>query len=437
MPFINIKDSTDRVSFEQAVLKPLGNHQGLYMPEQIPALSPDCFSQSAFSNDSFQQIAFNVLRPFTSDSLNEAQLESLIQQAFNFPLKLHSLSDSQHILELFHGPTLAFKDFGARFLAECLSQFTHEPITIITATSGDTGAAVAHAFHADSFQNHALQNKAHINVVILYPKGKISIEQEQLFCTLGNNIHTVAVEADFDTCQSLVKQAFDDKEINQKHRLNSANSINIARLLAQVCYYAALPQLLKQPIDTIAVPCGNFGNITAGLLAQKMGVPIKHFIAATNANDTVPRFFEEGQWQPRPTVRTSSNAMDVASPNNFPRLLHLYKEHPEQMHREISAIAISESEVEQTMLKTHQAGYTIDPHTAVALRAIQKTNVTGQSVALSTAHPAKFAQSVESITGEAVELPDTIRNPLNKPNLSTTMDSNFKSLKDYLMNSIL
>ncbi|MHC9509772.1 threonine synthase [Kangiella sp. M94] len=430
MPFINIKDSADRVSFEQAVLKPLGNHQGLYLPEQIPALSqdqlsPGCFSRSAFSNDNFQQVAFEVLRSFTSDSLNEAELEGIVQRAFNFPLKLHSLSDSQHILELFHGPTLAFKDFGARFLAECLSQFTHEPITILTATSGDTGAAVAHAFH----------KKEHINVVILYPKGKISIEQEQLFCTLGNNIHTIAVEADFDTCQALVKQAFDDQEINQKHRLNSANSINIARLLAQVCYYAALPQLLGQPIDTVSVPCGNFGNITAGLIAQKMGVPIKHFIAATNANDTVPRFFEEGQWQPRPTIRTSSNAMDVASPNNFPRLLHLFKDHPETMHRDISAIAISEAEVEQTMLTTHQAGYTIDPHTSVALRAIQTTNSAGQSVALSTAHPAKFAQSVESITGSAVDLPDTIRNPLSKPNLSTTKDSNFKNLKDYLMSS--
>lgn len=433
MPFINIKDSADRVSFKQAVLKPLGNHQGLYLPEQIPMLSQDqlssgCFSQSAFSNDNFQQIAFEVLRPFTSETLNEAELESIVQRAFNFPLKLHSLSGSQHILELFHGPTLAFKDFGARFLAECLSQFTHEPITIITATSGDTGAAVAHAFHA-----HSLQNKNHINVVILYPKGKISIEQEQLFCTLGDNIYTIAVEADFDTCQALVKQAFDDQEINQKHRLNSANSINIARLLAQVCYYAALPQLLGQPIDTVSVPCGNFGNITAGLIAQKMGMPIKHFIAATNANDTVPRFFEEGQWQPRPTIRTSSNAMDVASPNNFPRLQHLYKDHPERMHHDISAIAISEAEVEQTMLTTHQAGYTIDPHTAVALQAIQKTKSTGQSVALSTAHPAKFAQSVESITGSAVDLPETIRNPLSKPNLSTTMDSNFKDLKDYLM----
>ncbi|MEC8417207.1 MAG: threonine synthase, partial [Pseudomonadota bacterium] len=278
MELVNLKDSSDTASFAEAVKRGLGKNQGLYFPEHIPTLS----DIDALLEKPFVERSIEVLRALIGDELNDGELDAIVKSAFAFGAPVEQVTDNVYSLELFHGPTLAFKDFGGRFMAQTLSRISEgKPITILTATSGDTGAAVAHAFHG-------IDN---INVVILFPKGKISALQEKLFTTLGGNIHTVAIESDFDACQALVKTAFDDPDVREGLHLNSANSINISRLLAQVCYYfEAFSQLPKDKRDqlVVSVPSGNFGNLTAGMIAKALGLPIKRFIAATNLNDTVP-----------------------------------------------------------------------------------------------------------------------------------------------------
>ena len=256
MAFFNIKNLNHKVSFQDAIFNPIAKDKGLFLPENIPQLSSEQLNQLTF-----HELCYEVLAPMIDREIPEKDLRAIIARAFNFPLFAKNIQQSHYILELFHGPTLAFKDFGARFLSEVLNYFSQQKITILTATSGDTGAAVAHAFY----------QKSNIDVVILYPEGKISPEQEMLFSSLGGNIHCLSVKASFDDCQALVKQAFNDQAITEKHRLNSANSINPARLIAQSCYYAALPQLIGRSIDWLSVPCGNFGNLCAGLLAKKWG----------------------------------------------------------------------------------------------------------------------------------------------------------------------
>ena len=291
-----------------------------------------------------------ILGALIGEELPKATLDAMVKNAFTFPAPLEKVEDNIYALELFHGPTLAFKDFGGRFMAQALAAVRGDgKITILTATSGDTGAAVAHAFYG-------LEN---INVVILYPKGKISPLQEKLFCTLGGNIRTVAINADFDACQALVKQAFDDAELRQAIGLNSANSINISRLLAQVCYYfEAVAQLPKEKRDNVvvSVPSGNFGNLTAGLIAKTLGLPIKRFIAATNANDTVPRYLESGNWAPKATVATLSNAMDVSRPNNWPRVEELFKRNGWSLS-DLGSGMLSDSETEETLKAMYAKGY--------------------------------------------------------------------------------
>ncbi|MGL5482076.1 MAG: threonine synthase, partial [Aeromonas veronii] len=310
MNLYNIKDNSEQVSFAQAVRQGLGREQGLFFPEQLEPLA----DVDALLDLPLAERSARILNHLLGDEVPAAKVSELINAAFTFPAPLVKLKDNTYALELFHGPTLAFKDFGGRFMAQCLAAFrTNDKITILTATSGDTGAAVAHAFYG-------LEG---IEVVILYPKGKISPLQEKLFCTLGGNIRTIAIDGDFDACQALVKQAFDDEALKKAIGLNSANSINISRLLAQVCYYfEAVAQLPKadRAKAVISVPSGNFGNLTAGLIAKALGLPVKRFIAATNANDTVPRYLKTGQWEPHQTVATLSNAMDVSRPNNWPRV---------------------------------------------------------------------------------------------------------------------
>jgi threonine synthase len=315
LQLINIKHPTDQVSFRQAVLRGLGRDQGLFFPESLEVMT----DVESLLQEAFVPRSIAVLRHLIGSEVSEPTLQHMVASAFDFPVEAPILSDGTCALELFHGPSLAFKDFGARFMARCLAEF-HDggPMTILTATSGDTGAAVAHAYFG----------QPGIEVVVLYPKGKISPLQEKLFCTLGENVHTVAVEADFDCCQQLVKQSFDDETLKHELGLNSANSINIARLLAQVCYYfeaaAAVENVRKM---VFSVPSGNFGNVTAGLIARAIGLPYKRMIAATNVNDTVPRFLASGQWDPLPTVTTITNAMDISLPNNFPRVLELGQRH--------------------------------------------------------------------------------------------------------------
>lgn len=313
MKLYNIKENDEQVSFGQAVRQGLGRNQGLFFPSELPKFE----DVDALLAEDFVSRSTKILSALIGDELAEEQVNALVDAAFQFPAPINRVKDGVYALELFHGPTLAFKDFGGRFMAQSLAAVSDGgKITILTATSGDTGAAVAHAFYG----------MEDINVVILYPKGKISPLQEKLFCTLGKNIHTVAIDGDFDACQALVKQAFDDSALREEIGLNSANSINISRLMAQICYYfEAAAQMSKQERENlvVSVPSGNFGNLTAGLLAKALGLPIKRFIAATNANDTVPRYLQTGKWEPKPTVATTSNAMDVSQPNNWYRIEEL------------------------------------------------------------------------------------------------------------------
>lgn len=427
MKFYNLKENDEQVSFSGAVKQGLGRNQGLFFPENIPSF-----------NNIEQLLALplversvKVLHPFVSEDLTEEQLTEIVTDAFNFPAQIQPISEKRAILELFHGPTLAFKDFGARFMARCLQAFSKDKkITILTATSGDTGAAVAHAFHG-------IDN---IRVVIMYPKGKISLLQEKMFTTLGDNIETIAVEGDFDDCQALVKQSFDDQELKTAIGLNSANSINISRLLAQICYYfEAVAQLYRQKGKSalndlvFSVPSGNFGNLTAGLFAKAMGLPIKRFIAATNANDTVPRYLQTGEWTPNKTVATMSNAMDVSNPNNWPRVEHMLKSGIVASDC-VSSVSIDEEQTQMTMFALAKLGYITEPHAAVAYKALQyNANDDEFGVFLGTAHPAKFKEVVESTLGQPIGLPKELADCASETILSITMANDFAELRSYLL----
>ncbi|GHF84070.1 threonine synthase [Thalassotalea marina] len=427
MKFYNLKDSSEQVSFAGAVKQGLGKQQGLFFPESLPKL------------DDIEQLlalpmverSVQVLHPFVKEDLSKEQLTEIVTDAFNFPAQIQPINEKRAILELFHGPTLAFKDFGARFMARCLQAFSADKkLTILTATSGDTGAAVAHAFHG-------IEN---IRVVILYPKGKISLLQEKMFTTLGGNIETIAIHGDFDDCQALVKQSFDDQELKETIGLNSANSINISRLLAQVCYYfEAVAQLYRQQGKAalkdlvVSVPSGNFGNLTAGLFAKAMGLPIKRFVAATNANDTVPRYLQTGEWSPKDTVATMSNAMDVSNPNNWPRVEHMLRSGivPEDC---VSSKSIDEEQTQMTMIALQKLGYITEPHAAVAYKALQYNASDDEfGVFLGTAHPAKFKEVVESTLGQPIGLPKELAECATETILSVEQEADFAQLREYLL----
>ncbi|MBO9489487.1 threonine synthase [Endozoicomonas sp. G2_1] len=427
MKFYNLKENSEQVSFAQAVKQGLGRNQGLFFPEQLPVFD-DIPAMLALP---LVERSVKVLKAFVSDDLDEQQLTEIVTNAFNFPAQTQPINEKNAVLELFHGPTLAFKDFGARFMAQCLQAFSGgEKITILTATSGDTGAAVAHAFHG-------LDN---IEVVILYPKGKIALLQEKMFTTLGGNIKTLAIDGSFDDCQALVKQAFDDKELAKAIGLNSANSINISRLLAQICYYfEALAQLSRQKgaenLDNVvfSVPSGNFGNLTAGLLAKAMGLPIKRFVAATNANDTVPRYLAMGEWSPNETVATISNAMDVSNPNNWPRVEHLLKSGLVEQGC-VSSASIDEEQTQSTVIQLSKLGYISEPHAAVAFKALEYSLADDEfGVFLGTAHPAKFKDVVESILGQPIGLPKELADCAGETILSSDMSAEFAELREFLL----
>ncbi|NTS75471.1 threonine synthase [Catenovulum sp. SM1970] len=426
MELFNLKDPSEQVNFAQAVKQGLGKQQGLFFPKTIPSID----DVDALLAKPFNERSAEILGLLLGDEVDADTVSGMVNNAFQFPAPLAKVSENIYSLELFHGPTLAFKDFGARFMAQCLSTFSKdEKITILTATSGDTGAAVAHAFYG-------LDN---INVVILYPKGMISPLQEKLFCTLGGNIHTVEVEGDFDACQALVKNSFDDTDIREGLHLNSANSINISRLLAQVCYYfEAIAQL---PVGdrakaVISVPSGNFGNLTAAMIAKTMGLPIKRFIASTNVNDTVPRYLETGEWSPNPTVATLSNAMDVSAPNNWPRIEALF-EFDYLDKALLSGDRVDEEYTQIAVKKLNELGYVSEPHAGVAYKALSRSIEDDEvGIFLGTAHPAKFKESVENILGTPVALPKELADCANKTILSETIDSSFESLKAYMLKTL-
>ena len=423
MNLYNIKHPEEQVNFAQAVRQGLGKDQGLFFPENIPHLS----NIDELLALPLVERSQKILGALIGEEIPQAQLEQMVRNAFTFPAPVAKVEEHIYALELFHGPTLAFKDFGGRFMAQALATVRGDgKITILTATSGDTGAAVAHAFYG-------LEN---IEVVILYPKGKISPLQEKLFCTLGGNIRTIAINADFDACQALVKQAFDDAELRQAIGLNSANSINISRLLAQVCYYfEAAAQLPKEQRENlvVSVPSGNFGNLTAGLIAKTLGLPIKRFIAATNANDTVPRYLHSGNWLPNATVATLSNAMDVSRPNNWPRVEELFKRNGWALN-ELHSAAISDAQTEDTLRAMKQLGYLCEPHGAVAYEVLKQDLQPGETgLFLCTAHPAKFKESVERILDLTLPLPEALDKHNKLPLLSDEMENDFAQLRAYLL----
>ena len=426
MKLYNLKDHNEQVSFAQAVKQGLGSQQGLFFPLELPEF--ELTDIDAMLEMDFVSRSSKILSAYIGDEIAAHQLAERVKNAFAFPAPVAKVSDDVACLELFHGPTLAFKDFGGRFMAQMLSYVSgaDEQITILTATSGDTGAAVAHAFYG-------MEN---VRVVILYPQGKISPLQEKLFCTLGGNIETIAVEGDFDACQALVKQAFDDEELKKAIGLNSANSINISRLLAQICYYfeavAQLPQEKRNQL-VVSVPSGNFGDLTAGLLAKSLGLPIKRFIAATNANDTVPRFLGNGAWQPNATVATLSNAMDVSQPNNWPRVEELFRRKTWRL-TDLAYGAVTDETTKSTMRELAEIGYISEPHAAIAYRLLRDNLQEGEyGLFLGTAHPAKFKESVDDILGQDLPLPKELAERADLPLLSHNLKGDFAELRAFLL----
>ncbi|ENM5760690.1 threonine synthase [Vibrio mimicus] len=423
MKLYNIKENDEQVSFGQAVRQGLGRNQGLFFPAELPKFD----DIDALLAEDFVSRSSKILSALIGDELPADKVRAMVDSAFQFAAPIAKVKEGVYALELFHGPTLAFKDFGGRFMAQSLAAVSNGgKITILTATSGDTGAAVAHAFYG----------MEDINVVILYPKGKISPLQEKLFCTLGKNIHTVAINGDFDACQALVKQAFDDAELRQQIGLNSANSINISRLMAQICYYfEAAAQMSKAERENlvISVPSGNFGNLTAGMLAKALGLPVKRFIAATNANDTVPRYLETGRWEPKPTVATTSNAMDVSQPNNWPRIEELCQRLGWGLET-LGKGAVSDEESAQAVQELYDLGYLCEPHGSIAYRVLEEQRQPQETgLFLCTAHPAKFKEVVDGILGTNIELPAPLAKHAAMELLSQELDADFAALRALLV----
>ncbi len=438
MKLYSTRDKKAFTSLRQAVLKGLPDDNGLYMPLEIPRLPADFIEN--LSSFSFQEIALTICRALFQGAIPEEGLQRIISTAVNFPAPLVPLNEKQYILELFHGPSLAFKDFGARFMAQMMSYFNRgeeRELVILVATSGDTGGAVAAGF---------LQTPG-TRVVILYPSGKVSMLQEKQLTTLGHNITALEVDGTFDDCQAMVKRAFLDEELSRKIRLTSANSINISRLIPQSFYYfEAFKQLPKDGRDVVfCVPSGNFGNLTAGLMAQRMGLPAHHFIAATNINDVVPEYLHSGLFAPRPSVRTISNAMDVGNPSNFARMIDLYEGKEEgstwnNMKRSISGYAYNDEQTRQAVLEVYRRyAYVIDPHGAVgylALKEYQQNHSNAKGVILETAHPAKFLEEVERILGEKIEVPERLLILAEREKQAVAMPNHFDPVKKWLLENV-
>ncbi len=429
MKLYSTKNATKFVSLKEAVFKGLPEDNGLYMPEHIPQLSDDFIKN--LKNHSFQSIALQVAKTIIGDAIPENDLKNIVESAIDFPAPLVTLDDNTHILELFHGPSLAFKDFGARFMAQLMSYFNrndNQELIILVATSGDTGGAVAAGFY----------KALGIKVVILYPSGKVSMLQEKQLTTLGENIAALEVDGTFDDCQALVKQAFLDDTLTAKIRLSSANSINIARLIPQSFYYfEAYKQLdTKGKPVVFSVPSGNFGNLTAGLFAKKMGLPVHEFIAATNANDVVPQYLETGEYKPGPSVRTLSNAMDVGNPSNFARMLDLYGSTWNNMASEIKGYTFDDEATKEAVKEVfNKYNYIIDPHGAVgylALKEYQKgKDVVG--VVLETAHPTKFLDDMENILEQKISIPERLACLSDKEKIATQIGTDYEIFKEWLI----
>ncbi len=425
MKFFSTNNKSEKVSFREAVLKSLPDDNGLFFPEEIPALGDDFFN--SVSTKTLTETAFCVLWPFCKADLPKNKLEEIIADTFVFDIPLKKVEDKISCLELFHGPTMAFKDVGARFLARTLSYFKesdNEETTILVATSGDTGGAVASGFY----------NQPGIKVVILYPKGKVTALQERQMTTLGGNIQALEVEGDFDDCQAMVKKAFLDKELKQ-HNLSSANSINVARWLPQSVYYY-VPFIERGIVNHLvfSVPSGNFGNITSGILAKKMGLPIKRFIASTNVNDVIPRYLISGNYDPKDTIPTISNAMDVSKPSNYSRLRTLYDDSFESIIKETSGFVMNDDETRNAIRhSSSQNNYLMDPHSAIAYEGLKNKLQEGEEgVFLGTAHYCKFLDVVNVATGAALSLPSNTSPLFEREKKAICISNSYQELKDYL-----
>lgn len=427
MKFYSTHHKTKSVSFKEAVIQGLADDEGLFFPESIPELSTSFFER--LPKLSLSEIAFEFLKPYVGMELPDTTLKSLLEEALSFEIPLVELEKNEYALELFHGPTLAFKDVGARTMARFLSKFTdRSKVTILVATSGDTGSAVAHGFY----------DVAGIDVVVLYPKNQVSHIQEKQFTTLGGNITALEVNGTFDNCQRMVKTAFVDPELKHKIQLSSANSINIARLLPQAVYYFYACGKLKNhsgPL-VISVPSGNYGNLTAGLIAKRSGLPVSRFLAASNRNDVVPEYFSTGIFRPRPSLPTISNAMDVGDPSNFARMLEMYGSSLSRMKEDIATYSFTDQETILEMKHIYRrSGYMLDPHGAVAHLALSAylRNHDVAGIFLETAHPAKFRETVEGALPVKVMIPEQLKNSLEKNKLSIEISNNFDDLKQFLL----
>jgi threonine synthase len=426
MNFYSTKNQTEKVSLKEAVLHGLAPDGGLFMPNKFSPLNSSFFDQ-IFSL-SLPELALEVSKHLLKDEIPKNDLENIIEHSISFDAPLIPLSEEIYVLELFHGPTLSFKDFGARFMASLLNYFNRNQdrnLNILTATSGDTGSAVAHAF----------LDIPGINVWILYPKGQVSMIQEKQLTTIGKNVTALEIEGSFDDCQTLVKQAFNDKELCQKMRLTSANSINIARLIPQSFYYFYAYAQLKKKVSpiVISVPSGNFGNLTAGLFAKKIGLPIDRFIGATNANDSVPQYLRTGHFNSHPSKQTLSNAMDVGNPSNFARILDLYRADLEQIRKDLWGVSFTDFQTEGAIRELDQKyDYLADPHGAIGYLGLlsypQNTEKTTK-IFLETAHPAKFLTIVEPLVKKKIDVPSSLQKAIDKNKEAITLSNNYDHLK--------
>jgi len=431
MLYYSTNHKSEKVSFREATILGQAPDKGLYFPEQIPVLSKKLLAE--LKSTSKADIAFEVIKPYVGDTIPETELRKICKHTVNFDFPLVLVSDNISSLELFHGPTLAFKDVGARFMSRCLGYFSRDnkkKITVLVATSGDTGSAVANGFLGDDG----------VEVIILYPSGKVSKIQELQLTTLGQNIKALEVQGTFDDCQKMVKQAFTDSALNAKLFLTSANSINVARWLPQQFYYFyALQQWTDVEPPVICVPSGNFGNICAGLLAAVSGLPVKHFVAACNSNDVFTRYLQSGNFETRDAVATISNAMDVGAPSNFVRILDLFGHNYSRIKSFISSYRVSDEATVETIQRVFKKfHYILDPHGAVGYCALEKyldQNLSQRGLFLETAHPLKFSDVVEKAIGQRLEIPAQLEELLKLKKQSIVIKPEYKELKGYLMSA--
>ena len=431
MNYYSLNKKAANVDFREATIKGQAPDKGLYFPESIPRIATETIKNiHAYSNE---ELALEIMLPYVGNTITKSDLQKIVSETINFPFPLISVNKNIYSLELFHGPTLAFKDVGARFMSRCLGYFStqqNKKITVLVATSGDTGGAVANGF----------LGVEGVEVIILYPSGKVSPVQELQLTTCGQNIKALEVKGSFDDCQAMVKDAFMDADLNNHLTLTSANSINVARWLPQQLYYFfAYKQWIREN-DTapiISVPSGNFGNICAGLLAYVSGLPVDHFIAACNVNDAVPEYLRTGNYQSKKSVTTISNAMDVGNPSNFIRVLELFKNSYKSISEKISGYTVSDEITKQTIAEVYQKDhYILDPHGAVAYYALEdylKSHQGKKGMILETAHPVKFPYTVEDVIGRSIEIPEAVKPLFQLEKKSVLMEPTFSELKSWLL----